>query len=93
MLIIHAYDNIITIPSTFDIFSAKGKNSSSNGYWLIDSSVAKNTKVRMFAAGTIDYDNVEDTATEAIKIKAYLKKDVFITDGDGTLSNPFSISN
>ena len=87
------YDNIITIPSTFDIFSAKGKNSSSNGYWLIDSSVAKNTKVRMFAAGTIDYDNVEDTATEAIKIKAYLKKDVFITDGDGTLSNPFSISN
>ena len=85
------YNNIVTIPSTFDIFTAKGDNSSSGGYWLIDSSKAENTKTRMFAAGTIDYDNVEDETMEGVKLKAYLKDDVFITDGDGTLSDPYTI--
>lgn len=86
------YNNIITIPSTFDIFSSKGDNSSNGGYWLIDSSTRENTKTLMNPVGTVSYTPVTDNTTSGIKVKAYLKKDVFITGGDGSLSNPYTIS-
>lgn len=86
------YNNIITIPSTFDIFSAKGDNSSDGGYWLIDSSKKENTKTIMYPVGTVSYTPVTDDTTSGIKVKAYLKKDVFIKDGDGSLKNPYTIS-
>ena len=89
---VETYNNIITIPSTFDIFSAKGDNSSDGGYWLIDSSKNENIKTFMYPAGTISYTNVTDDAETGVKIKAYLKDDVFITDGDGSLENPYTIS-
>ena len=85
------YNNIVTIPSTFDIFSSKGDNTSSGGYWLIDSSKADNVKTFMFPAGTIDYDSVLDSAISGVKIKAYLKDVVFITGGNGSITDPYTI--
>lgn len=86
------YNNIVTIPSVFDIFTAKGDNSSDGGYWYIDSSKEDGVKTVMYPAGTVTYTTVTDDRTEGVKIKAYLKSDVFITDGDGSLKHPYTIS-
>ena len=87
-----SYNNIVMIPSVFDIFTAKGDNTSNIGYWYIDSSNKENTKTVMNPVGTVSYTAVTDDRTAGVKIKAYLKKDVFITDGDGSLDNPYTIS-
>lgn len=86
------YNNIVTIPSTFDIFASKGDNTSSGGYWLIDSSQEDNVKTVMNPVGTVSYTSVTDDTTRGVKLKAYLKDDVFISDGKGTLDEPYTIS-
>ena len=86
------YNNIVTIPSVFDIFTAKGDNSSDGGYWYIDSSKKDGVKTVMYPVGTVTYTSVSDDRTAGIKIKTYLKNDVYITDGDGSLDNPYTIN-
>ena len=46
----------------------------------------------MNPVGTVSYTEVTDDKTAGVKIKAYLKDDVFITDGDGSLTQPYTIS-
>ena len=88
---IKEYNDIISIPSTFDIFSAKGLNSSNSGYWLIDSSNEENIKTMVYPIGTVSYTPVTDDTTAGVKVKATFKKDVIITDGSGTLSDPYEV--
>ena len=88
---IKEYNDIISIPSTFDIFSAKGLNSSNSGYWLIDSSNVENIKTMVYSIGTVSYTPVTDDTTAGVKVKATFKKDVIITDGSGTLSDPYEV--
>ncbi len=89
---IKTYNNIVSIPSTFDIFSAKGNNSSDGGYWLIDSSKEDGIKTMMYPRSTIAYNTVSDSTSSGVKLKAYLNEGVYITGGDGSLSNPYKIS-
>ena len=88
---IKEYNDIISIPSTFDIFSAKGLSSSNSGYWLIDSSNEENIKTMVYPIGTVSYTTVTDDTKAAVKVKATFKKDVIITDGSGTLSDPYEV--
>lgn len=89
---IKEYNDIITIPSVFEVFTAKGELSSNGGYWYIDSSKADNRKTVMNAIGTVNYTPVTDEREAGVKVKATLKKDVMITGGSGTLENPYTIS-
>lgn len=84
----------ISSPSIFDMFSAKGKDSSTGGYWCIDSSKRENTKVVINPVGTTyyDYSNTDDYLQRGVKLKAYLEEDVVITGGKGTMENPYTIS-
>ena len=88
---IKEYNDIISIPSTFDIFSAKGLNSGNGGYWLIDSSNEENIKTMVYPIGTVSYTPITDDTTAGVKVKATFKKDVIITDGSGTLSDPYEV--
>ena len=85
------YNLLITIPSTFDIFSAKGALSRDGGYWLIESSKNEDIKTVVRSLGTVTYSNVYEGITAGVKVKAYLNKNVYITNGDGTESNPYRI--
>ncbi len=87
-----SYNLLITIPSTFDIFSAKGDFSSGGGYWLIDSSKEENRKTVIRAIGSTSYVSTSDDMELGVKVKAYFDDDVIITGGDGTYSNPYTIS-
>lgn len=85
------YNLQMTIPSTFDIFSAKTKNSSSSGFWLIDSSKEQNTMV-VRHQGTTSYNGTSDFITVGVKLKVYFSDNIKITDGKGTLESPYKIS-
>ena len=85
------YNLLISIPSTFDIFSAKGALSTDRGYWLIDSSREENIKTLIRSLGTITYSGAPDSITSGVKVKAYFNKNVFITDGSGTSNDPYEI--
>ena len=85
------YNLLITIPSTFDIFSAKGVLSKDGGYWLIESSKNEDVKTVVRSLGTVTYSTVYEGITAGVKVKAYLNKNVYITNGDGTELNPYRI--
>jgi len=84
----------ISPPFIFDMFSAKGKNSSIGGYWCIDSSKRENTKVVINPVGTTyyDYSDTDDYLQRGVKLKAYLDEFVVISGGNGTIENPYTIS-
>lgn len=85
------YNLLITIPSAFDIFSARGSNSNDAGYWLIDSSKKANTKTVVRSSGTVTYSSATDDIVAGVKIKAYFGKDVIIEGGSGTIDNPYTL--
>ncbi len=85
------YNLLVTIPSTFDIYSAKTKESENVGYWLIDSVKEANTKTIIRGFGTLS-SYVPDNTMVAIKIKAYLDKNVIIADGSGTITDPYKLT-
>ncbi len=86
------YSVKLSAPSTFQIFSAKGKNTTGSGFWYLDSSKQKNTKAFVFPLGTTPLGEANDGRSAGVKIRAYLKSDVYITGGNGTLSNPYTIA-
>ena len=88
-----SYNLLITIPSTFDIFSARGSDANDSGYWLIDSSREANTKAVVRSSGTLTYSETSatDDVTAGVKIKAYFNKDVIIEGGSGTIDNPYTL--
>ena len=88
---IKKYKSRLSIPSTFEIFSAKAKDSSTIGSWCIDSSKADNTKAVINPIGTMSYDFADDYSRSGIKGRAYLNSDVLITEGDGTKYSPYII--
>ena len=88
---IKKYKSRLSIPSTFEIFSAKAKDSSTIGSWCIDSSKADNTKAVINPIGTMSYDFADDYSRSGIKGRAYLNSDVLITEGDGTKYRPYII--
>ena len=84
---------MISIPSTFDIFSARSYDTDDSGYWLIDSSRSANTKAAVRSSGTLTYSesSATDSVTAGVKIKAYFDKDVIIEGGSGTISEPYTL--
>ena len=87
------YKLLISIPSTFDIFSARVLDSNDSGYWLIDSSRSANTKAAVRSSGTLTYSetSASDSLTAGVKVKAYFDKDVIIEGGSGTISEPYTL--
>ena len=85
------YKLLITIPSTFDIFSAKSSTANDSGYWLRDSSKQDNTKAVVRSLGTLTYSNASDNLQAGVKVMAYFDKDVIIESGKGTYLDPYTL--
>ncbi len=88
------YSVKVSIPSTFEIFSAMGEDSDSSGYFLLDSSKTPNIKVVVNANGNTYYDylDTDDYLKRGIRLKAYLMKNVVIKGGSGTKEDPYTIA-
>lgn len=85
------YKLLVTIPSTFDIFSARSFKASDSGYWLRDSSKQENTKVVVRSLGTVTYSTASDNLQAGVKVLAYFNKDVIIESGKGTYLDPYTL--
>ena len=85
------YNLLITIPSTFDIFSARNNNTYDSGYWLINSSKEDGIKAVVRSSGTLTYTTASDSITAGVKVKAYFDEDVVIRGGKGTYSEPYTL--
>lgn len=85
------YKLLISIPSTFDIFSARAFNSNDSGYWLIDSSKELGIKTVVRSSGTVTYSSASDDLIAGVKVKAYFDKDVIIEKGSGTIDDPYRL--
>ena len=85
------YKLLITIPSTFDIFSARSSTANDSGYWLRDSSKQDNTKAVVRSLGTLTYSNASDNLQAGVKVLAYFDKDVIIESGKGTYLDPYTL--
>ena len=85
------YKLLITIPSTFDIFSAKSSTANDSGYWLRDSSKQDNTKAVVRSLGTLTYSNASDNLQAGVKVLAYFDKDVIIESGEGTYLDSYTV--
>lgn len=85
------YKLLITIPSTFDIFSARSSTANDSGYWLRDSSKQDNTKAVVRSLGTLTYSNASDNLQAGVKVLAFFDKDVIIESGKGTYLNPYTL--
>ena len=85
------YNLLVTIPSAFDIFSAKSNVSDDTGYWLIDSSKSDNIKNIVRSSGTLTYTSASDEMTAGVKLKVYFDKDVVIASGSGTFEDPYTV--
>ena len=85
------YKLLISIPSTFDIFSARAFNSNDSGYWLIDSSKESVIKTVVRSSGTVTYSSASDDLIAGVKVKAYFDKDVIIEKGSGTIDDPYRL--
>lgn len=85
------YKLLISIPSTFDIFSARAFNSNDSGYWLIDSSKESGIKTVVRSSGTVTYSSASDDLIAGVKVKAYFDKDVIIEKGSGTIDDPYRL--
>ena len=46
----------------------------------------------VYPIGTVSYTPITDDTKAGVKVKATFKKDVIITDGSGTLSDPYEVS-
>ena len=85
------YKLLISIPSTFDIFSARSSTANDSGYWLRDSSKQDNTKAVVRSLGTLTYSNASDNLQAGVKVLAYFDKDVIIESGKGTYLDPYTL--
>lgn len=83
------YKLLITIPSTFDIFSARFSIANDTGYWLRDSSRQDYIKTAVRSLGTVTYSTALDSLNTGVKVLAYFDKDVIIERGSGTYSDPY----
>ncbi len=83
----------LSAPSTFTIFSAKSNDTTTNAYWLLESSKNNNRRYLVYYSGTVPYlDELDPQIKAAVKIRAYFDDNIIIKEGQGTIESPFVVS-
>ena len=82
----------LSAPNMYEMFSAKEKSfSTTRSYWLINSSEEDFVKAAVTDAGVVITEEIGDLEKFGIRVVANLKKSVNITNGHGTIVNPYNI--
>lgn len=79
------YKTNIAAANIYDLFSTSCK-----GCWMINSSKNKNVSFNTSSNGDLNYINYDDEEYD-VSLVTYLKNDVTIKSGNGTLYNPYII--
>ena len=88
------YTVILSAPNMYDMFSAKPQKLDYSGsYWLVNSSKKERFTGAVSDIGVV-HNNVKipNTANLRIRVVGYLKKNIIISSGKGTLDRPYKLS-
>ena len=88
------YDVLMSAPNMFEIFSTKSiinSNYNDGSYWLLNTSNAKNRGACVYDAGNVVNSELNPGASFGVRIVAYLKKDLVISNGDGSFTSPYVV--
>lgn len=83
------YSVKFSAPNLYDMYST-----GTTAFWYINSSKKRNTKYLCSDNGTVYYDTdeINNMMSDSIKYTGYLKKNVTILSGNGTLESPYKLS-
>ena len=84
---------LYSAPNAFEMFSAQPvefEDSISGSYWFINTSTNNNTALSIDVYGNVSDETYYNEYSSA-KVVAYLKKDTYVSGGDGTRYNPYII--
>ena len=87
------YKVLYSAPNAFEMFSAQPvefEDSISGSYWFINTSTNNNTALSIDVYGNVSDETYYNEYSSA-KVVAYLKKDTYVSGGDGTRYNPYII--
>ena len=86
------YKVLLSAPNMFEIFSAQPQHSSTiYSYWLINSSLEKRITGAITDIGVPYNGEVASGTSLNIRVVAYLKKSSTISNGSGTLYDPYVV--
>ena len=88
------YDVMLSAPNMFEIFSTMSfidSSYKSSSYWLLNSSKAENRGACVYDAGNVVNSELNIGTSFGVRIVAYLKKDLVISNGDGSLFSPYVV--
>lgn len=88
-----SYKVKLSAPNMYEMFSARSTSTTkTSSYWLINSSEEPYYKAVVTDAGVVITENVGDFDDYGLRVVGNLKKNVIITKGNGTKSNPYNIT-
>ena len=85
------YKAVFSAPNMYEMFSAQPSNISTRSYWMLNTSNGKRITGAVFDIGVPINDSIEPYKELGIRVVGYLKKDVVVTSGNGTLDSPYII--
>ena len=87
------YNVLLSAPNMYEIFSAKPQAFNDSGsYWLINSSKANRITGAISDIGVVINEQIPKEVFFNIRVVAYLKKNITISSGKGTIDNPYILS-
>ena len=81
----------ISAPNMYEVYSAAPNNPFTKSYWLINSSKSGSEVPGVSDTGTVMYGDGSVNYSYGIRPVAYFNKKVVITNGKGTINEPFMI--
>lgn len=83
------YNVVLSAPDMYEMFSARARGS--DGYWLKNTSKKDWIVGAIYPAGVPINEELDGTTELGIRVVAYLSKNTTISEGEGTLNQPYII--
>ena len=82
----------LSAPNLYEMFSAQSqRDANCSSYWLVNSSEKKRTAGAIYIIGVPLNHELDATMSLHVRVVGYLKKDVVISSGKGTMDNPYQV--
>ena len=85
------YNVLLSAPNMFEMFSAQPQNSGCESYWTVNSSKKDGITGGILALGVPINEETTSALELKVRVIAFMKKDVTISSGDGTINKPYII--
>ena len=85
------YEVVLSAPNMYEMFSAQPQNLKTRSYWLVNSSKGNRICGAILDVGVPVNEKILDYLKLNVRVVGYLKADVVVTSGDGTVESPYKV--